>query len=81
MHKDANVCNYLFEFIFVLEFNYLRGHRKKKKAAHTNVRDVRDVMSGMYGWWCVALNISAGRGQNLIKLVSLENLSSILNDN
>ena len=30
MHKDANVRNYLFEFIFVLEFNYLRGHRKKK---------------------------------------------------
>ena len=29
MHKDANVRNYLFEFIFVLEFNYLRGHRKK----------------------------------------------------
>ena len=30
MHKDANVRNYLFEFIFVLVFNYLRGHRKKK---------------------------------------------------
>ena len=29
MHKDANVRNYLFEFIFVLGFNYLRGHRKK----------------------------------------------------
>ena len=22
LHKDANVRNYLFEFIFVLEFNY-----------------------------------------------------------
>ena len=29
MQKDAYVRNYLFEFKFVLEFNYLRDHRKK----------------------------------------------------
>ena len=46
---------------------------------HTNVRDVRDVMSGMYGQWCVVLNISTFGGQ-LIKFISFKNLCSILKD-
>ena len=37
-------------------------------------------MSGMYGEWCVVLNISTSGGQNLITFISFENLSSIQKD-
>ena len=36
-------------------------------------------MSGMYGQWCVVLNISTFGGQ-LIKFISFKNLCSILKD-